>query len=189
MIDAQVAVPLLSVVLGQKVPNLRVPLPKAYNGEEDIELFDGWLQTLLRWMRMAGYGGFDKDGDRLTILAMFLEEHAKSWYNDTIDGQRHKYYDIIWTFKKAVTGLYDRFIHEASIVDATMKFYSIRYNAEKGVMGFYHELNRYSTRMVREPDSYTFKTQIMLGLPTAIMRHLVTKGVTAEKVSVSNILK
>jgi hypothetical protein len=43
--------------------------------------------------------------------------------------------------------------------------------------------------MVQEPNSYTFKTQIMLGLPIAFMQHLVTKGVTAEKASMSNILK
>jgi hypothetical protein len=88
-------VPLLSIVLGQKPPNSRIPLPKPYNGKEDIELFDGWLQTLLHWMKMMGYGGFDKNGDYLTVLSMFLEDKAQLWYNDTIDGQHHGYYNVI----------------------------------------------------------------------------------------------
>ena len=140
-------------------------------------------------MKMTGYGGFDKDGDRLTILAMFLEEQAKSWYNDTINGQSHRLYDVVWTFKKAVTGLYDHFIHEASILDATSKFYRVKYTAKKGVMGFYHDLNRYASRMVREPDSYTFKSQIMMGLLVVITCQLVSKGVMSKKASVTNILK
>jgi hypothetical protein len=34
--------------------------------------------------------------------------------------------------------------------------------------------------MIHEPDSYTFNTQLMMGLPSGILWSVVDKGVTAE---------
>ena len=85
-------------------------------------------------------------------------------------------------------GLYDRFIHESSIQDATQKFYSVKYTTDGGVYGYYHELQRYSSRMIHEPDSYTFNTQLMMGLPSSILRSVIDKGVTAETSALEDIL-
>jgi hypothetical protein len=42
--------------------------------------------------------------------------------------------------------------------------------------------------MIHEPDSYTFNTQLMMGLPSGILQSVVDKGVTAEMSVLEDIL-
>ena len=41
----------------------KVPEPKAYSGEEDAEIFEGWLKNLLRWYHINRYCGMEHDED------------------------------------------------------------------------------------------------------------------------------
>jgi hypothetical protein len=78
-------------------------------------------------------------------------------------------------------------IHESSIQDATQKFYSVKYTMDGGVYGYYHELQRYASRMIHEPDSYMFNTQLMMGLPSSILRSVIDKGVTTKTSALEDI--
>ena len=42
--------------------------------------------------------------------------------------------------------------------------------------------------MIHEPDLYTFNTQLMMGLPSGILRSVVDKGITAEMSALEDIL-
>jgi hypothetical protein len=42
--------------------------------------------------------------------------------------------------------------------------------------------------MIHEPDSYTFNTQLMMGLPSGILRSVMDKGITAETSALEDIL-
>jgi hypothetical protein len=42
--------------------------------------------------------------------------------------------------------------------------------------------------MIHEPDSYMFNTQLMMGLPSGILRSVMDKGVTAETSALEDIL-
>jgi hypothetical protein len=117
---------------------------------------------------------------------MYLSEKAKTWFNDNVEGINHRRW--VWTFKDVITSLYDQFIHKSSIQDATQKFYSVKYTMDGGVYGYYHELQRYASRMIHEPDSYTFNTQLMMGLLSGILRSVVDKGVTAKTSALEDIL-
>jgi hypothetical protein len=94
----------------------------------------------------------------------------------------------VWTFKDIITGLYDLFLHKSSIQDTTQKFYSVKHTADGGVFSFYHELKQYALRMIHEPDSYTFNTQLRMGLPSSMLQSVVDKGVTAEMSTLDDIL-
>jgi hypothetical protein len=162
---------------GLPIPML-MPTPDQYGGESNIEMFDMWLQMILRWMKLSRYTGEDTDDAWVSIVAMFLTGKAHVWFNDNVESVtcriRH------WSFKDVVTGLYDRFIHDASIQDATTKFYEVTYSPATGVMGYYHDLEQYTLRMIHLPDSYTFKTQLMMGLPAAIESAVFDIGVSTE---------
>jgi len=149
-------------------------LPKAYSGDEDIEQFDGWLHSMLWWMKINHYAGPERKCDLITLTAMYLDEKAKTWFNNNIKGINR--WRQVWTFKDVITGLYDRFIHESSIQDVTQKFYSVKYSMDGGVYGFYHELECYALRMIHMPDSYMFNTQLMMGLPSSMIRSVIDKG-------------
>jgi hypothetical protein len=186
LIDEQVRILLNTASSGIKPSSLRVPLPEKYSGDEDIEQFDGWLHSLLRWLKINHFTGPERERERIALTAMYLGEKAKTWFNDNVEGINRR--RRVWTFKDVITGLYDQFIHESSIQDTTQKFYSVKYTTDGGVYGYYHELQQYASRMIHEPDLYTFNTQLMMGLPSGILRSVVNKGVTAETSALEDIL-
>jgi hypothetical protein len=120
------------------------------------------------------------------LLAMFLDGKASIWFNDNIDSMGQCQDN--WTFKNVMTGLYDWFIHKASIQDAMQKFYDIKYSKELGVHGFYQDLDRYALCMIHQPNTYTFKLQFLMNLPQSIVKSVVDKGVMAETSSLQGIL-
>ena len=91
----------------------KVPEPRAYGGEEDVEAFEGWLGNILRWFSINRYCGPDFDEDCVVCMAMFLENAALTWYGDNIDGGSHR--NCEWSFEEVVIGLYDRFIHQGAL--------------------------------------------------------------------------
>ena len=185
LIDEQVGVPIASAL--SQLKSLRIPSPEAYSGSEDIEAFDGWLQGLLRWLSLNHCGGPERDRERSKLTAIFLKDKASAWYLDNVESVTRRRRQ--WTFKKIITGLYDRFIHESSIQTATTKFHEVKYTANSGVRGFYHDLERYAARMIHAPDQYTFKTRLMMGLPVAIRDVVLKKGATAETAPLRRILR
>ena len=66
--------------------------------------------------------------------------------------------------------------------------YSVKYTMDGGVYGFYHELECYMSRMIHVPDSYTFNTKLMMGLPASMIWSVVDMGMTAETSSLNEIL-
>jgi len=106
------------------------------------------------------------------------------WLTATSHHHRQRW---VWTFKDVITGLYDQFIHESSIQNTTQKFYSVKYTTDGGVYGFYHELEHYASRMIHAPNSYTFNTQLIMGLPASMIWLVVDKGVTSETSSLNEI--
>jgi len=186
LIDEQVRIPLDTALSGIKPSSLQVPLPEKYSGDENIEQFNGWLHSLLRWLKINHFTGLEHEWEHIMLTVMYLGEKAKTWFNDNVEGINCR--RRVWTFKDVITGLYDRFIHESSIQDATQKFYSVKYTTDGGVYGYYHELQRYALRMIHEPDSYMFDTQLMMGLPSSILWSVVDKGVTAETSALEDIL-
>jgi hypothetical protein len=79
-------------------------------------------------------------------------------------------------------------MHENATHDATDKFWHIEYNAEEGVMSYYHNLEQYATRMIQALDPFTFKTQLVAGLPANIISFVLDKGCSTETISVDDIL-
>jgi len=186
MIEQQVENPHNADLVNARGGRAKLPTPDQYGGESNIETFDIWLQMILRWMKLSGYAGEDVDDARVSIVAMFLTGKAHVWFNDNVESVTRRIRR--WSFKDVVTGLYDRFIHDASIQDATTKFYEVTYNPATGVMGYYHDLERYALRMIHPPDSYTFKTQLMMGLPAAIESAVLDIGVSAETSTTTTIV-
>ena len=164
----------------------RVPNPPKYGGLQDSEEFERWLSCLLRWLKVNKICGPENDSDRIEFTAMFLENTAIVWFEDNVDGAYRQ--RSSWTFKEVITGLYDRFVHDNATHDVTDKFGHVEYNAEEGVKSYYHKLERYATRMIQAPDVFTFKTQLVAGLPANIIAFILDKGCTAETSSVDEIL-
>jgi hypothetical protein len=126
------------------------------------------------------------DSKLIEFTVMFFEGITLSWFEDNIDGtycQR-----LSWTFKDVITGLYDQFIHDNSTHNTSDKFWHVKYNAEEGIMSYYYKLEHYVNRMVQAPDLFTFRMQLMAGLPVSIISFVLGKGCSVETGSVDKIL-
>ena len=55
-------------------------------------------------------------------------------------------------------------------------------------MAFYHRMTQYAARMVRPPDRYMFKRQLIMRLPKDVFDYLLSKEVSAEYSTMESIL-
>jgi hypothetical protein len=119
-------------------------------------------------------------------MAMYLEGTAVIWYNVNVNGLDHQ--RDVWSFKLIITRLYDQFVHHASVGTTADKFWNATYILEEGIMALYHELTRHAARMVQPPDCYTFKSHLVMRMPSTTFNYLLSKEVTAEYSTVETIL-
>ncbi|KII89572.1 hypothetical protein PLICRDRAFT_28927 [Plicaturopsis crispa FD-325 SS-3] len=129
-----------------------VKLPAPYAGQDDIEVFDEWLNCVPQYLRLNKAGSPEYDVLRVEIAAGNLSGLAASWVNDEVTGpERVQRY---WTFKNMIVAMHRRFIHQATARAATEKFYAVKFKKADGVVAFYNELKQYSSKMVHAPDTY-----------------------------------
>jgi hypothetical protein len=164
----------------------KLPQPDKYDGDEDIEVFNEWVQSLLRWLKLSHYRGPDFERERIALAAVHLSGKASQWFNDVVKGVSRR--QCHWKFCQVITSLYDRFIHNASIKEATTKFYNVKYTASNGISGYYYDLRHYASQMIHPPDSYTFKTQFLMGIPVSVSDAVLDSGVSAETLSRKRLL-
>jgi len=126
------------------------------------------------------------DEDCISCMALVLQGDMLCWYNDNINGINHQ--KDVWSFKTVVMGLYDQFIHNMALTEASEKFGKAQYIEGEGVMAFYYRLVRYAEWMVRPPNSYTFKKHYIMHLLKGIFDYLLSKEVTAEHSKMESIL-
>ncbi|KAJ7853949.1 hypothetical protein B0H14DRAFT_2580128 [Mycena olivaceomarginata] len=120
-------------------------------------------------------------------LEKFQGPAAKEWYDTRVNGIQRPQKN--WTHLQMILGLFDQFIDTACVQNATEQFWRAKYSPEIGVTGFYNELVTCANRMVRRPDSYTFKNQLMGRLPADMVKFLIRRNVTAEYCSIKEILR
>ncbi|KAJ7822345.1 hypothetical protein B0H14DRAFT_2598630 [Mycena olivaceomarginata] len=167
--------------------NIRLPPPEKYSGSKEVKVFEQHIQGICQWMNVVGLGGPEHDDRRKNLHSFYLTGNTKEWYDTHVNGiQRPK---KNWTHLEMILGLFDQFIDNACVQKATDQFWSTKYSPEMGVTGFYNELMTCANRMVRRPDSYTFKNQFMGRLPGPMVDFLVSRNVNAELCSIKQILE
>ncbi|KAJ7017752.1 hypothetical protein C8F04DRAFT_1278807 [Mycena alexandri] len=167
--------------------NIRIPPPEKYSGSKDIKNFETHIASIVQWFEIIGYGGPDFDDKRKGLHSFYLTGDAKDWYESRVCGiQRAK---KKWTHLEMILGLFDHFIDTSCVQRATDEFWNAKFSPEIGVAGFYHELVTKANRMVKRPDSYTFKNHFMGKMPAPMVKHLVGRNVTAEGCTIGEILR
>ncbi|KAJ3735514.1 hypothetical protein DFJ43DRAFT_869541 [Lentinula guzmanii] len=196
----------------QKAILQNVPKPSKWNGESDYMRFDEWILGLIQWMNIADQCGpptrFSQtrsahiltsvDLIRTNTLGSYLEGNALRWFRDEVqkvpDGfstsRNPDPLSYRWTFMQVVNGLYQRFIHEASISQVADKFNEVIYNRKDGAKVMFSELKRWAVCMPIPPDLYTFKRRILLLVPPAMCRDMTRiEKVSAERSSINQIMQ
>jgi hypothetical protein len=87
-------------------------LPDAYNGEDDFDRLDNWLQGLLHNFKINRLTGPDRDADCILVTGTCLTGKAEQWFSHEVECPTHPICD--WTFKSVIIGLYSNFIITAT---------------------------------------------------------------------------
>ncbi|KAJ4501491.1 hypothetical protein C8R41DRAFT_913492 [Lentinula lateritia] len=174
----------------QKAILQNIPKPGKWGGSSDYMEFEEWFMELIQWMNIAdqcgpptrfsetrgGYVLTAVDLTRTNTIGSFREGKALRWFRDEV--------------QKVVNGLYQRFIHEASIAQVSDKFYEVTYSRKDGVKVMFSELKRWAACMPVPPDLYTFKKRVLLLVPQAMCNDMTRiEKVSAERSSVNEIMQ
>ncbi|KAH7917304.1 hypothetical protein BV22DRAFT_1052531 [Leucogyrophana mollusca] len=158
-----------------EIKGLKAKLPDPYEGADNIAAFEGMT-------------GQKADASRLDVMQLCLKGPAKEWFGQEVlspDRAIRK-----WTFRGAVLAMHRRFVHEATAQQATDQFHVLRYDHKTGATAFFNGLRERASRMVQQPDEYTFRRRFLDGLPHALVEDVLkTRGISAEYSRIEDILR
>ncbi|KAJ6478844.1 hypothetical protein C8R47DRAFT_1074863 [Mycena vitilis] len=166
---------------------MKIPPPVLYNGAADIVKFDEHVLSLVRWLELIGLGGKKNDHRRILTHGFYLTGVAKQWYENQVIGLYRSKWN--WTYQELILGLFERFINTACVQKATELFYTAKYSAAIGAMGLYYEMMTAARRMIKRPDSLTFKSHFIAKMPEAMVDDLVDNNITAEMCTIKEVLE
>ncbi len=67
-----------------EIKGLWVRLPDAYQGEDDFDLLNKWLQGLLRFFKLYCLTGRDRDPDHILLTGQSLKGKAEHWFSQKV---------------------------------------------------------------------------------------------------------
>ena len=67
-----------------KIKGLRIRLPDAYEGKDDFDKLDSWLQGLLQYFKLHWLTKGDRDSDRIMLAGSCLKGKAERWYSHEV---------------------------------------------------------------------------------------------------------
>jgi len=90
--------------VGPEVKSMKITQPKAYKGQDNINIFNEWVNQVLCWFRIYKVTGPARDGDRVTYMGACLEDLAGQWFDQEVEGLDCMIH--YWTFKGLICTLF-----------------------------------------------------------------------------------
>jgi hypothetical protein len=157
-----------------------------YSGGKSHNTFCTWLNQFLNWLRSYYICGDSTDSTQVNLLGNYLEGSALDWYTAGIDNP-----DICsgrpMEFINAICRLHQQFVQMAMANDAKTKYESVVYSSTNGTEGYYYKLDKYASRMVQQPDEYSFKARFCDGLPNWIYNQLADQQIYPEYCTMDDV--
>lgn len=162
--------------------------PETYNGEDNVNVYFGWLQNLARYYWIVRLVGAENDELRVYAVGDALGGEAKKWYLSEVMGPNRQKWD--WTFLEIILELNRRFVRQATVQLATENYHSVEFKASTGVSGLYTEMMKYATQMVEHPGEYAFRRKFLQELPDEMSNTIMrSRKMTAETHTMDEILE
>ncbi|KAI9064570.1 hypothetical protein FKP32DRAFT_1569610 [Trametes sanguinea] len=158
----------------------KLPPPKTYEGKDDPDQFEVWLRGLLEYFSTLHLTGPDWDRDRLRLISQSLGGKAATWFYNTVQSPSRDKWD--WLFEEAIVGLYRRFVHRDTHLQAEQQFANLRFDAQRGgVAALYERMLYLSDKMWERPSDFVMRKKFLEALPDQYEQILtVYKGMSAQ---------
>ncbi|KAL7280520.1 hypothetical protein ACG7TL_005452 [Trametes sanguinea] len=142
----------------------KLPPPKMYEGKDDPDQFEVWLRGLLEYFNTLRITGPQYDADRLRMLSSSLSGNAATWFYNTVQSPSRDKRD--WMFEEAIVGLFRRFVHRDTHLQAEQQFAALRFEASKGgVAGLYERMLYLADKMWERPTEFHMRKKFIEALP------------------------
>ena len=169
------------------IKNIRVSTPEKYSGEDDIEVFDTWLNRLLCWFWVYNVTWDHKDSMRVDLCGTTLTGLAATRYADEVEAWNWR--TRKWYIENLICSMYKQFIHEVTMQNTANSYARTKFLCSKGALVFYNELQCHASRMVQPPDEYSMKRKFLKGLPEDLVENLLkSRRPSAEHTSPTTLL-
>ncbi|KAL7284386.1 hypothetical protein ACG7TL_001676 [Trametes sanguinea] len=142
----------------------KLPPPKTYEGKDDPDQFEVWLCGLLEYFNTLRITGPQYDTDRLRMLSSSLSGNAATWFYNTVQSPSRDKRD--WMFEEAIVGLFRRFVHRDTHLQAEQQFAALRFEVSKGgVAGLYERILYLADKMWERPTEFHMRKKFIEALP------------------------
>ena len=159
-------------------------VPDSYAGSEDIETFEIYVSRILDWLEFHNLLRPGTEPDQVLFIGHRLTGEAAEWFYHTV--QNNTEGSDEWDLISVVKGMQERFIPTLSHNKAVHLFHSAK-QEKKTVQELMNSLKKYASRMIEQPDSYTFRRVFLAALEPHIMQAVIKRGKTAEFSDITDI--
>ena len=165
---------------------IKIPPPGTYSGSADLEELEIFVAGVLQWLKMNQYLGSTNTEFQVNYLGMRLSFKAWEWFLRNVEHFEQDVQD--WTLETVVTGLQQRFLHTLMHHHASNRFESIM-QGNKTIHEILNNLNKYTDRMVMQPDEYTFCRRFISALRDLLRQEVLKQGLNPEKSTIGQLYK
>jgi hypothetical protein len=171
-----------------EIKGIKGTAPTPYEGQDDIEVWNQWFLSLVRYFRLHRVVGMELDSERVFLTGGYLSGAALKWFEQEVESPRATRKG--WDFESLICELYRRFMTEMTAQRATEAFEKVSYSKTKGAIAFWNELKDAASRMNHHPDDYTMRSRFIDGLPHHIVQHIFTHDkISKEHSSTERVLR
>jgi hypothetical protein len=96
-----------------ELKEVHAKLPVAYEGEDNFNCMDNWLQGILCYFKIHHLTGADWDEDRILVTETCMKGKAEHWLSQEVEFPTQIICD--WTFESVIVKLYCMFITIAMV--------------------------------------------------------------------------
>ncbi|EJF55348.1 hypothetical protein DICSQDRAFT_176046, partial [Dichomitus squalens LYAD-421 SS1] len=156
---------------------IKLKAPDPFDGKDDNDAFNVWLENLLSYLDTLRLRGPDLDIQRISFTRQCLTGEAAVWYQQTVTSPIRPV-DRPMSHLESIIGLYRRFILTDQFAVAAREFASVRFEPHNGgVSRLYDRLVYYAERMFQPPTQQDIKERFVAALPASIERELtISRG-------------
>ncbi|TBU27404.1 hypothetical protein BD311DRAFT_807782 [Dichomitus squalens] len=156
---------------------IKLKAPDPFDGKDDNDAFNVWLENLLSYLDTLRLRGPDLDVQRIFFTRQCLTGEAAVWYQQTVTSPIRPV-DRPMSHLESIIGLYRCFILTDQFAVAAREFASVRFEPHNGgVLRLYDRLVYYVERMFQPPTQQDIKERFVAALPVSIERELtISRG-------------
>ncbi|KIJ38535.1 hypothetical protein M422DRAFT_258910, partial [Sphaerobolus stellatus SS14] len=156
---------------------VKMRTPPTYSGERNLEKFENWVASLLRFMSMYNLLRPRASKIQLQLLGQSLTDEVQEWFYWQVE--RFDREVKHWDLESVLMGLQKWFMLTLSLNKVAVSYDHLM-QGSMNVQQLHQQLTKLAKQMVELPDAYSYWRRFMNALKTSIREEVLGKNYTAK---------